>query len=86
MIRKTAVFWEVTPCNMVNIYERTASIFMAKVRRTSKEVPYNGREQALGLYVHTKCLQLQIYIFIYLFIYSEALSSATWTPALKLAG
>jgi hypothetical protein len=45
---------------------------MAKVRRNWKEVPYNGREQVLGLYFHTKGLPLKINLVIY----GEALSSA----------
>ena len=60
---KTAVFWEVTPCKLVNRYKRTAAIFMAKVSLTWKEVLNDGREQVLVVYFHTKCLQLRIYIY-----------------------
>ena len=67
---KTAVFWEVTPCKLVNRYKRTAAIFMAKVSLTWKEVLNDGREQVLVVYFHTKCLQLRIYIYIHRVILS----------------
>jgi hypothetical protein len=80
------VFWEVTPCSLVDRYTCTASIFMAKLSRTWKDVLCKEREPGLGVLGYTKCLPVRICIYRYVYIYGEALSSATWTPDVKLAG